>query len=1502
MKMRQLLTLGLFLCALVMKGQTVTDVSTFAELQTALTSNPYIRITADITVTSRLTVPNGTTIDGNGHTISVPVPYLNEDGSLAESPSSFGVFNIASSSIVTLKNMKLLGGSGNAAVQNSGSLTMENVTMTRSNRGLQNSYVAVLNQCNLIRNAASYGGGLLNSGSNAQLVMDGCSFTENRSTSSSGGGGAAENNDRAKLYLNNTTMSNNLTTEIGSAINNYNSYTYVMNSTITGNAGISSSYNYGAIGINGGSTYVVNSIITDNKYIKNNGSGDVSESDVVRTSSTLINCVLGSGCVGTQTNCKTVTEDGSGVFASYNESGIYTEKLDGVTTGYSHAVLVKNGDQYTAPIAADGLAADGATKSYFNSYIDASGNLVITMCYNNGTEIVSLIPSGSTDVTGLTPNKSDNDPIGAGAVATAGTHYYTVSLGKVSNGNVTGVSLYGDSYVAGTSITVTAIPDEGRTFEGWTIQTGSTTTISTTNPYTFNISNNMTFTPKFSLATQDGTKTNAGKESNPWMIRTEADLEELANYVNNGTEQELYGTASTFYILDNDIAMTGSAFTPIGTSEHPFLGTFKGSNHTISNLKSTQGGLFGISNGTIENLKLSSVAVGNTSCTTIGAIVGINNGSISGCEVSSGTITGNSSGIVGAIVGNNTGTLTNNTYSSNVTVTRSYTYYQAQTYREGIGVGSDASGAYTHDIEGAKCSSSRYTITVDTPENGTISSVYMLYGYEDGSYKTNVSVMEKQVVAGADICVTATPSSGYTLVSLKYNNNEVNLASSPLKFTMPYDNTTIKATFTIPFRTVNEVNGDTPTAYDAEANPWAITSVEDLIMLGTLVKNGNSSYTSASYRVLNDINGVNNASGFAPIGNYSYPFKGTFDGNDKTITMDYTTSSYYAGLFGYIYGAKVSNVKVAGSIKGYQYVGGIVGYNTSTGKIISCVNLATIEGSGYHVGGIVGYNYTNAEVMDCTNKGDVTGRYYVGGIAGYNSSTGKIKNCRVEKQSTPITIAATYTSSYYGYAGAIIGYNYATVSVSDGTYIDGNTYDPYNVTVCLGKSGDTYVHTYNGTQERAIGRAYGTNPIDYTDRAYALVPCYCGSTSTENPEGKGLIWTLTGTGSDKILTISVNPDYASEDSYSKEMKYYTPSSTYYSTAPWKDEVSNIKSIVIGEGVLSVGYGAFYGCNAATSATIPNTVTHICGDAFKLCSALTSITIPSSVTQIDTEAFYNCPGLATIIFDGCQLTSVGLRAFLYCPSIATVTVNTCNPFANVTQTEIFSSITDGTLTVEGGVTMDDLAVGSADEDSYTYTIWKGGRFNKTFFRDFAFTASDWRTWYGGEDLTANTSELDTYIVTDVTDNSVTLRETNGEIYQNMPMLLKRKDNTAASIRGLAPASALTSPTDASPYYIGGVSDLSGYSNVYVLAGAEFVKADLSGTDLSFNPEKCFLALDGVTASARLAIYGNATGVDSVPAVQPLTGDDLWYGLSGQKLDGKPTKKGLYIHNGRKDLVK
>ena len=68
--------------------------------------------------------------------------------------------------------------------------------------------------------------------------------------------------------------------------------------------------------------------------------------------------------------------------------------------------------------------------------------------------------------------------------------------------------------------------------------------------------------------------------------------------------------------------------------------------------------------------------------------------------------------------------------------------------------------------------------------------------------------------------------------------------------------------------------------------------------------------------------------------------------------------------------------------------------------------------------------------------------------------------------------------------------------------------------------------------------------------------------------------------------------------------------------------TNLESVTIGDSVTSIGICAFKGCTSLTSITIPDSVTSIGGGAFSDCTSLESITIPDSVMSIDNEAFYN----------------------------------------------------------------------------------------------------------------------------------------------------------------------------------------------------------------------------------------------------------------------------------------
>ncbi|MDR2578130.1 MAG: leucine-rich repeat protein [Chitinispirillales bacterium] len=105
--------------------------------------------------------------------------------------------------------------------------------------------------------------------------------------------------------------------------------------------------------------------------------------------------------------------------------------------------------------------------------------------------------------------------------------------------------------------------------------------------------------------------------------------------------------------------------------------------------------------------------------------------------------------------------------------------------------------------------------------------------------------------------------------------------------------------------------------------------------------------------------------------------------------------------------------------------------------------------------------------------------------------------------------------------------------------------------------------------------------------------------------------------------------------------------------PWHDDRDSITSLIIEEGVTTIGDFAFYACSLLTSVTIPNSVTRIGSAAFVYTTGLTSITIPNSVTQIDNMAFFGT-GLTSITIPN-SVTIIGQYAFSNATSLISATI-------------------------------------------------------------------------------------------------------------------------------------------------------------------------------------------------------------------------------------------------------
>ena len=108
----------------------------------------------------------------------------------------------------------------------------------------------------------------------------------------------------------------------------------------------------------------------------------------------------------------------------------------------------------------------------------------------------------------------------------------------------------------------------------------------------------------------------------------------------------------------------------------------------------------------------------------------------------------------------------------------------------------------------------------------------------------------------------------------------------------------------------------------------------------------------------------------------------------------------------------------------------------------------------------------------------------------------------------------------------------------------------------------------------------------------------------------------------------------------------------YGNTSFITPINSVKRVVLGEGVVSIGYCAFEDCHSLTSIFIPEGVTYMESRAFDGCISLTSIYIPEGVTKIGSNMFWNCPSLTSIYIPD-KVTSIGDYAFAGCTSLKSI---------------------------------------------------------------------------------------------------------------------------------------------------------------------------------------------------------------------------------------------------------
>ncbi|MCD1653404.1 LamG domain-containing protein [Treponema zuelzerae] len=449
---------------------------------------------------------------------------------------------------------------------------------------------------------------------------------------------------------------------------------------------------------------------------------------------------------------------------------------------------------------------------------------------------------------------------------------------------------------------------------------------------------------------------------------------------------------SADYVLNGDITIS-TPWTPVGSVDLPFTGTFNGNGHTISGLNVSleiqNVGLFGVNNGIIENVKLENPSVITTNDYS-GGLAGQNNGLIRRCSVI-GLKPVKAMGRLGGLVGKNTGTITESYTSIPVEATSWYVGGLVGT-NGGTIIDCYATGSVT-SLNGKQI-------------GGLIGDVWSSCIVKN-SYATGK-------VSGVDDTGGLVGVSGSSLINCFYNTTTSGMSDTGKGEPKTTADMKDSGAFTgWDFVTVWEIDTDNSNGLFNDGYPYlnalgaqnTITLPSGDMYAETL--SGAMSDHSAKYTLSGDITLLDD---WTPLGSGADPFTGIFNGNGFTIsglTVDYNESS--AGLFG-INNGTIENVNienasiksssdscgilagqnngvirhcsVSGSspVQGVIYVGGLVGINR--GLISESYSTVPVLASSFSVGGLVGRNENF--ISNCYATGSVTStRENVGGLVGH---------------------------------------------------------------------------------------------------------------------------------------------------------------------------------------------------------------------------------------------------------------------------------------------------------------------------------------------------------------------------------------------------------------------------------------------------------------------------------------------------------------------------------------
>ena len=335
-------------------------------------------------------------------------------------------------------------------------------------------------------------------------------------------------------------------------------------------------------------------------------------------------------------------------------------------------------------------------------------------------------------------------------------------------------------------------------------------------------------------------------------------------------------------------------------------------------------------------------------------------------------------------------------------------------------------------------------------------------------------------------------------------------------------------------------------------------------------------------------------------------------------------------------------------------------------------------------------------------------------------------------------------------------------------------------------------------------------------------------------------------------------------------RYYA-NPLYEASRLYSDENTEITKLVIPDGVTSIGDYAFSCCDGLTSVTIPNSVTSIGAQAFDNCQRLTSIRSLAKIPfRIEDRSTFNC------ISHKCVLTvPAGTRGEYIAKGWTT----------SVFGGGIIEETPDEVIELEPIKEEKVVDMGSLDGDALQNNVVDDVYYN---LEDGAYDNSD--------KSIAIVQPTDMELISDKTPGSNDISSKfNGLVIKvgtgsgSITVTVKTSGNAALAIQINE-----NNPIIVQKLEMGDVTvsyEVTEDTYVYLY----------SMTNNNIPNSLSVTAAEDVVKIYNISVTPGATGISAVGQSDE-TQTDTWCDLSGRKLQTAPTKGGIYIHNGKKFVVR